>query len=94
MGTKTEINVQPIIDRIKAELSYLGVATIFRGRNSMEGHILIKFVVDDHRDLEIDIDVIQMLKTPKYLDNLMENIHNLNDKSLAQEFEACRLTGY
>ncbi len=88
---KIEVNVQDIIDKIKSKLDFLGVAKVYKGRNKMEGHFVIKFAIDEHRELEIDIDVVMMLANKHYLDNLLDNIYDLNQKSMKRSYEKCRV---
>lgn len=89
--SKIEVNVQSIVDKIKSKLDFLGVAKIYKGRNDMEGHFVIKFALDEHRELEIDIDVAMMLTNVHYLDDLMDNIYQLNEQSLKRSYEKCRV---
>jgi len=88
---KIEVNVQDIVDKIKSKLDFLGVGKVYKGRNDMEGHFVIKFAIDEHRELEIDIDVVMMLANKHYLDNLLDNIYDLNQKSMKRSYEKCRV---
>ena len=89
--SKIEVNVQDIVDRIKSKLDFLGVAKVYKGRNDMKGHFVIKFALDENRELEIDVDVAMMLTNKHYLDGLMDNIYELNQQSLQRSYEKCRV---
>ena len=92
---KTEVDVRPVLDRIRGKLkNELPFSTFrtFRGKGKNEGMVLIRLRLEnENKDLDIKIDVEKMLTDKHYFDNFYVDILNLLKASRQQEFEARRI---
>jgi hypothetical protein len=93
--SKVEINVQPVIEKLKAKLQGLGVGQIraLKGVGKNEGNFLIVVTLDVNRDLKIKINVKQMFENKKYFDGMIGDIYRLVEKSNMERFNKCRIMG-
>lgn len=95
--SKTEVNVQPIIDAIKEKVTHiqgtrlsLGDVKVYRGQNKKEGHVLVTIMTNVKMRLDIDIDVVEMLRNPNYLDTLIPDIYAFFDSAMEARQECLR----
>jgi len=89
--SKTEINVQPIIDGIKSNCNGILKVVALKGKNKKVGHFLLMLFTDDKFRINIDIDVAEMLQNKHYMDNLFKNIAEAMEYSRKARYEACRM---
>jgi hypothetical protein len=89
--SKTEINVQPIIDGIKSNCKGILKVVTLKGKNKKEGHFMLMLFTDDKFRINIDVDVAEMMRNKHYMDKLFENIAGAMEYSRKARYEACRM---
>jgi hypothetical protein len=89
--SKVEVNIQPIIEKIKRNFSEFGLIRTLKGIGKNEGHVLIIVTLDANSDLKININVAEMLTNKQYFDGMMDQIQELRMKALQRRQELCRV---
>jgi hypothetical protein len=95
MSEKVEINVQPLLERIKWRVKEefpVDDVRQFKGQGRKEGHVMLSFGITGQKmRLDIDIDIHEALVNDQYFEKIYDKIYYTWQAALANRQEKMRI---